>query len=107
MLKLQKELQNSVTKNEDRPYKVAVDKASKNEVKNLGNSLGDTEHMLSFAMNKDEIDILQIDIPQSKIIKNNQSHKLTEMKLNNRCFTAVSLEEVIAKITKLKKDLSK
>ncbi|MBA3335606.1 MAG: hypothetical protein H0T08_08365 [Acidobacteria bacterium] len=102
VLKSHEELKKSVTKNEDRPFKVAVSEASKNEVKNLGNTLGDTEHMLSFAINKNEIDILQIDIPQSKILENNPSHKFVEMNLNNRCFTAKSLEETVEKVANIK-----
>jgi hypothetical protein len=107
VLKSHDELKKSVTKNEDRPFKVAVNEASKNEVKNLGNTFGDTEHMLSFAINKDEIDILQIDIPQSKILENNPSHKFMEMKLNNRCFTAKSLEEIVEKVANLKENFQR
>ncbi len=63
--------------------------------------------MLSFAINKDEIDILQIDIPQSKILENNPSHKFMEMKLNNRCFTAKSLEEIVEKVANLKENFQR
>jgi hypothetical protein len=96
------ELKKSITKNEDRPFKVAVDEASKGEVMKLGNTLGDTEHMSLFAINKNEIDLLQIDIPQFKILKNNPSHKLIEMGLDCRCFTAKSLEETVEKVANLK-----
>lgn len=106
-LQSHQELKGSITKNEDRPFKVSVGEASKGEIMKLGNTLGDTEHMILFAINKNEIDLLQIDIPQSKILKNNPSHKLVEMGLHGRCFTATSLEEIVQKVTELKKTFQK
>lgn len=106
-LQSHKELKRSVTKNEDRPFKVVVGEASKSEMIRLGNTLGDTEHMILFATNKNEIDLLQIDIPQFKILKNNPSHKLVEIGLDSRCFTANSLEELAQKVKELKKIFQK
>lgn len=107
ILRSHDELNLSVTKNENRPFKVAVGEASKNEMMKLGNTFGDTEHMILFTFNENEIDFLQIDIPQSKILKNNPSHKLVEMGLDRRCFTATSLEEIVQKVAELKKIFQK
>lgn len=95
ILQSHEELKRSITKNEDRPFKVSVGEASKGEIMKLGNTLGDTEQMILFAINKNEIDLLQLGIPQFKILKNNPSHKLAEMGLDGRCFTATSLEEIV------------
>lgn len=107
VLQSHEELKKSITKNEDRPYKVSVGEASKSELMKLGNTLGDSEHMLMFAVNNNEIDFLQIDIPQFKILKSNPSHKFIEMGLDNRCFTAKSLEEIVQKVTELKEIFQK
>ena len=86
---------------------MSIGEASKSELMKLGKTLTDSEHMLMFAVNNSEIDCLQIDIPQFKILKSNPSHKFIGMGLENRCFTAKSLEEIVQKVTELKEIFQK
>jgi len=92
-------IQDSSTITEDRPFRVAVGNASDKTKKRLGNTLRDTEHIMEFINHSEEIDLLQVDSVHEEIIKRAKPiHRLAELGLANRCFSAGSLSEVIEKI---------
>jgi hypothetical protein len=96
-------LHDSVTYSEDRPYKVASGIADDNTETNLGNTLRDTERMKTFILHKDEIDLLQVDKAQMNIITAKSSkHRIADLGLSNRCFSAHSLSEVIETIRRIR-----
>jgi hypothetical protein len=96
-------IQDSSTITEDRPYQVAIGSASDKTKKRLGNTLRDTEHIMAFINNSDEIDLLQVDSVHEKIIKRAKPiHRLAELGLADRCFSADTLLAVVDKLSKLK-----
>jgi hypothetical protein len=96
-------IQDSSTVTEDRPYQVAAGSASDKTKKRLGNTLRDTEHIITFINHGDEIDLLQVDGVHEEIIKRAKPiHRLAELGLAARCFSADSLITVVDKLTKLK-----
>jgi len=96
-------LNDSVTKSEDRPYQVAAGMADSSTKRNLAHTLRDSEHMKTFILNHDEIDLLQVDRAQLNLIKNvRPMHRLVELGLSERCFTVSSLYELPRVIRKLK-----
>ncbi len=107
-LKEDKEINHSVTSSDERPYKVAIGKASQKEEKNLGNTFRDSNNMSLFVTHQNEIDLLQIDSAQINQIKNKgkKPHRLVELKLNERCFCANSLKNTVEIIKQKKQELS-
>lgn len=107
-LKESEKINHSVINSDDRVYKVVVGEASKKTEKNLGNSLRDANNMSLFLMHQEEIDLLQVDSPQMNQIKNNgkNQHRIVELNLDNRCFCANSLKNIIDIIKEKKQELS-
>lgn len=100
-------LVDSTTTSEDRPYQVAAGIANARTKRSLANTLRDSEHMKTFVLHNDEIDLLQVDRAQLNLIKNvRPMHRLAELGLSERCFTVSSLYEVPRVIRKLKLDQS-
>lgn len=107
-LKEGENITHSVTNSDDRPYKVLVNEASRKEEKKLGNSLRDSNNMSLFVAHQNEIDLLQIDSAQKNQIENKGKimHRLVELGLDSRCFSANSLKKVIEAIKERQKELS-
>ena len=96
-------IQDSSTKTEDRSYKVAIGSATDKEKRLLGNTLRDTEHIMMFVNHSSEVDLLQVDSANENIIKRSKPvHRLAELGLSDRCFSADSLTAVVDKVNKLK-----
>jgi hypothetical protein len=92
-------IQDSSTVTEDRPYQVATGMASDKTKKRLSNTLRDTEHIMMFVNHRSEIDLLQVDKVHEEIIRRSKpKHRLTELGLADRCFSADSLLETVEKI---------
>lgn len=95
-------IRNSSTETEDRPYQVATDSASDEVRKRLGNTLRDVEHIGLFVHNQRDIDFIQVDSKQEKIIRREKpAHRLAELGLLDRCFSAPSLSAVVDKVREL------
>jgi hypothetical protein len=95
-------IQDSSTRTEDRPYQVAIGAASPKSAKGLSNTLRDTEHIMLFIQHQDEIDLLQVDKPHHAIINRAKpKHRLADLGLAHRCFSADSLSEAVAKVREL------
>jgi len=93
----------STTISEDRPYQVAAGVANATTRRSLAHTLRDSEHMKSFVLHKDEIDVLQVDRAQLNLIKNvRPTHRLVELGLSERCFSVSSLNEIPRVIRELK-----
>ncbi len=107
-LKEGEKISHSVTKSDERPYKVAVGEASQNEEKNLGNTFRDSNNMSLFVTHKDEIDLLQLDSAQINQIKNKakELHRFIELHLDARCFCSNSLKNTVEIIKEKKQELS-
>ena len=89
-------IQDSSTITEDRPYQVAVGMASDKTKKRLSNTLRDTEHIMTFVNHRNEIDLLQVDNVHEKIIRRSKpKHRLAELGLADRCFSADSLLKTV------------
>jgi hypothetical protein len=101
-LEEQDRIQDSSTKTEDRPYQVAAGTATDQTAKRLSNTLRDTEHMMQFVNHHDEIDLLQVDKAQQELIgREKPRHRLAELGLSHRCFSADSLLAVVDKVREL------
>jgi hypothetical protein len=95
----QRRIRNSSTETEDRPYQVATDSASDEARRRLGNTLRDVEHIALFVHHHDKIDFLQVDSKHEKIIRRDEpAHRLAELGLLDRCFSAPSLSAVVDKV---------
>jgi hypothetical protein len=98
----QNRIQDSSTRSEDRPYQVAIGAASLKSAKALSNTLRDTEHIMLFVQHQDEIDLLQVDKPHQAIINRAKpKHRIAELGLAHRCFSADSLLDTVAKVRQL------
>lgn len=99
---------NSVTKSDNRPFKVVTEEASPKEIKQLGNTYRDSANMLSFEKNESEIDLLQLDKAQISLLKvtGRNLHRFTEIGLSNRCFCTNSLKSTIEYLKKAKQRFS-
>lgn len=92
-------IEDSSTRTEDRPYQVALGTASVKAAKRLSNTLRDTEHIMLFVNHRDEIDLLQVDKVQEEIIRRQKpKHRLAELGLSDRCFSADSLLAVVDRV---------
>ncbi len=98
----------STTNSDSRPYKVAIGEASTKELKSLGNTYRDSNNMHLFITHQNQIDLLQLDSAQINLMNNKgkELHRLVELKLNTRCFSANSLKKVIEIIKEKKQSLS-
>lgn len=95
-------IQDSTTLTEDRPYQVAIGAASPTTAKRLGNTLRDTEHMMFFVRHQNEIDLLQVDKAQyANINRTSPRHRLAELGLAHRCFSADTPLTAITKVRDL------
>lgn len=95
-------IQDSVTVTEDRPYSVAIEAASSKVAKGLSNTLRDTEHMMLFVNQSSQIDFLQVDRAQEELIRRQSPrHRIAELGLADRCFSASSLQAVVTAIRRL------
>lgn len=98
----QDRIQDSATRTEDRPYQVAVGGATDKAAKRLSNTLRDTEHMVLFVNHCGEIDLLHVDKVQEEIIRRQKpKHRVAELGLSDRCFSADSLLAVVDKVREL------
>jgi hypothetical protein len=98
-LEEQDRIQDSAIRTEDRPYQVAVGGATDKVTKRLSNTLRDTEHIMLFVNHRDEIDLLQVDKAQEEIIRRQKpKHRVAELGLSDRCFSADSLLAVVDKV---------
>jgi len=97
-------LKESITSTEDRAYQVAAGIADSRTKRNLAHSLRDSEHMSTFMLHRNEIDALQVDKAQMSLIKRPKpTHRLVELDLSARCFSAGSLQDVVQAIKRLKR----
>jgi len=95
-------LNESITDSEDRPYRVAAGLADFSTRRSLAHTLRDAEHMKTFVLHQAEIDFLQVDRAQlNQINRTNPPHRLAQLGLANRCFTAASLDEAVRVIESL------
>ncbi len=95
-------IQDSSTQSEDRPYQVAIGAASPKSAKALSNTLRDTEHIMVFVQHQDEIDLLQVDKPHQAIINRAKpKHRLADLGLTHRCFSADSLLDTVVTVRRL------
>jgi len=94
-------IEDSSTRTDDRPYQVAVGAATDKAAKRLSNTLRDTEHIMLFVNHRDEIDLLQVDKVQEEMIRQKPKHRLAELGLSDRCFSADSLLAVLDKVREL------
>jgi hypothetical protein len=98
-LREQHRIEDSITRSEDRPFQVATGAASKKSKKGLSNTLRDSEHMMAFIKNRSEIDVLQVDTAQERLIRRiTPMHRIAELGLADRCFAADSLQAVVDKV---------
>lgn len=105
-LEEQDRIQDSSTKSEDRPYQVAIGEATDKAAKRLSNTLRDTEHIMLFVNHRDQIDLLQVDKVQEEIIRRQKpKHRLAELGLSDRCFSADSLLAIVDKVRELTRSL--
>jgi hypothetical protein len=95
----ERRIRDSSTETEDRPYQVATDQASDEARKRLGNTLRDVEHITLFVHHGGQIDFLQVDSKHEKILRRKTpAHRLAELGLLDRCFSAHSLSGVVDKV---------
>lgn len=95
----QRRIRKSSTETEDRPYQVATDSASDEVRKRLGNTLRDVEHIALFVHKQHDIDFIQVDSKQERILRRKQPpHRLAELGLLDRCFSVSSLSAVVDKV---------
>ncbi|HWT00032.1 MAG TPA: hypothetical protein VN256_07280 [Pyrinomonadaceae bacterium] len=95
-------VRNSSTETEDRPFQVASEAASDKTRQRLGNTLRDAEHITLFIHNRSEIDFLQVDSKHEKILRRKTPiHRIAELGLLERCFSAASLLGVVEKVREL------
>jgi hypothetical protein len=95
-LEEERKIIDSSVKLDPRPYKVAVSEASNKEIKNLGNTYRDAEHINLFVTHQDQIDLIQIDFRQKNLVERKKPiHRLNEIDLSNRCFSANNLLEAM------------
>ena len=95
-------VRDSSTETENRPYHVATDRASDDVRKRLGNTLRDAEHIALFIHHQTEIDYLQVDSKHENIIRRkNPVHRLAQLGLLERCFSAPSLLATVDKLRHL------
>jgi hypothetical protein len=67
--------------------------------KKLANTLRDGDHMAVFVQHADKIDFLQVDGAQMRqIARRTPPHRLAELGLDERCFTARSLQEAVDEV---------
>ena len=86
----------------DGPYKLVM--GSNRYVGPEGSSYepGDTQHIVLFIQHQDEIDLLQVDQRQQAIIDTAEpKHRLAELGLAERCFSADSLTDTVGKVRAL------
>ncbi len=89
-------LNESTTNSEDRPYQVAAGRAARGIRRRLAHTLRDSQHMKTFVLHNKEIDLLQVERAQFNLINTtNPPHRLVELGLSNRCFTAATIEESV------------
>jgi hypothetical protein len=99
-------IQDSLTRMEDRPFHVAVGSVTAKAKKRLSNTLRDAEHIMLFVINNSEIDLLQVDRAQEEIIRRDKPrHRLSELGLADRCFSADSLTDVVETVREIIRDL--
>lgn len=89
-----------------RPFDVVTESASRREIKRLGNTLRDAEHLSAFVTHSEEIDLIQIDSRQKNLIERDKPiHRLKELNLANRCFSVENLQQVIQAVSNKKTEL--
>jgi len=89
-----------------RPFDVVTDNSSRREIKSLGNTFRDAEHLSVFVAHADQIDIIQIDSRQKNLIERNSPiHRLKVLKLTNRYFSVVKLQQVVQTVSNKKAEL--
>jgi hypothetical protein len=100
------QITNSIVSSDNRPHKVVTGEASPKEIKRLGNTYRDSNHISLFVAHKEEIDLLQVDSAQLNLINNSkETHRIVEIGLQERCFSASSLRETVEIIAKKQKQL--
>jgi hypothetical protein len=112
-LEEEKKIINSIVELDPRPYSVAVNEASKKEIKNLGNTFRDAGHINLFVTHQNQIDLIQIDSHQKNLVERNKpKHRLVELNLNHRYFSveksansAENLLKVTEIVTKKKQEI--
>lgn len=98
----ERKIRDSSTETENRPHQVAIDKASDEARKRLGNTLRDVEHITLFVQHRGEIDFLQVDSKHEKILRREKpTHRIAELGLLDRCFSAPSLPIAVDKVREL------
>jgi hypothetical protein len=112
-LEEEKKIINSTVELDPRPYDVAVNEASKKEIKNLGNTFRDAGHISLFVTHQNQIDLIQIDSHQKNLVERNKPrHRLVELNFNNRYFSVnkslspmENLSKVIELVTNKKQEI--
>jgi hypothetical protein len=112
-LEEEKKIVNSSVRLDPRPYNVAVNEASKKEIKNLGNTFRDAGHINLFVTHQNQIDLIQIDSHQKNLVERNKpKHRLVELNLNNHYFSvekssnsAENLSKVIEMVINKKQEI--
>lgn len=92
-------LNDSTTSSENRAFQVATGTATGELKKNLAHTLRDSEHLSTFVLHRDEIDLCQVDRAQLNLINANPKHRINELGLAHRCFKASGLKDVVSFLT--------
>jgi hypothetical protein len=94
-----KKLQRSVTASDSRPLNLTLGDATSKQRKKLANTFRDADHMALFVEHADKIDFLQIDGAQmQQILKKSPKHRLAELGLEERCFSAGGLLDAVEQV---------
>lgn len=105
-LKEEEKVSNSIVQLDPRPFGIVTESGSKKELKTLGNTFRDAEHLSIFVNHSNEIDVIQIDSRQMDLVQRNKPvHRIRELGLSNRCFSVKSLSEVVRVVSSKKREI--
>jgi hypothetical protein len=86
----------------DGPYKLVMGSNRFVGPEESNDAPGDNEHIRLFIQHQDEIDLLQVDLgDQAIIVTAEPKHRLAELGLAERCFSADSLTDTVGKVREL------
>lgn len=106
-LEEEKRIINSTIALDPRPFNIAINETSNKEIKGLGNTFRDAGHMNLFVTYHDQIDLIQVDSHQKRLIERNKpKHRLSELGLANRCFSVDNLSQIVDVVTNNKQIFS-
>ena len=97
----QNEALKSVLDGDPRPRQITIGESGARSFERLGHTIRDAKHIKELIVHRDKIDLLQIDGPQYRRLTTPGSrHRLKELGLVERCFSATSLAGVVEEVAK-------